>query len=139
MRELARVAGVTPEDVFRGFGDFSPSSWCRPNVPMLSVLPTGALQRDACRVYTRDSSLPEGFCKGETEWFGNRVELLQDLNVQRLGDMYVPQSFAYRVIRLRQFGYQPDGTMPGPGFLLEATTPARPPHALPILPGDYQR
>jgi hypothetical protein len=134
VREIARITGLAPDQIFRGFGEFSPSAINDPNVPTLIVAPW-SIDDVILRVYTREEP-GDNFCRGESQWGGGNAIWLDKADPEQLGDLYVPQPFAYTVIRLSQFGYQPDGSAPKTARLFKAPVPTFPSHALPVLEAE---
>lgn len=137
LAELADIMSIEPEDIIRGFAGFSPSTFYEPNVPLLHKM---LRREDITRVYVGD--VPQIFCGGECLWGGESAIALSSL--QRLidwngGKVWIPQSFAYQVIRLTQFGYRPENEAPENSFRLEAPMPIPPEPKMPILSAQELR
>ncbi|MBM3206548.1 MAG: hypothetical protein FJZ43_02925 [Candidatus Staskawiczbacteria bacterium] len=129
--ELAKISGLQPEEIIKGFAGFSPSTYYEPNVPLMC----GRIQSgNMVRMYV--GNVPMSGCGGELAWGGKNtasLDLFQQLIDRHNGKVSITQSFAYAVIRLTQFGYRPDNEAPQPSFRLEAPMPAAPQNTLPVL------
>lgn len=140
LSELAEIVGFNAEEIIAAFAAFSPSTFYEPNVPLLMSFHGNPRRGDITRVYIGQP--PQCFCGGESYWGGNNVIQLGSLDsrLARVGGRaWVPQAFAYRVIRLVQFGYRPEDETPAQSFRIEAPMPAPPPSKLPVLPAEQLR
>lgn len=135
LSELAAIVGLTMREIISGFAGFSPSTWYEPNVPLLC----GTTQEEVVRIYL--GQVPKSFCGGESYWGGddNAVTIDELGQVLKGKEVLVPQSFAYTVIRLMQFGYLSENETPQNSFRLEAPMPKAPAVTLPALPTEELR
>jgi hypothetical protein len=125
--EVAETTGLSPADIIRGFAGFSKSTIYEPNVPLLS-------HNSIMRVYTGE--VPRDFCAGESWWGGDNAMTLDrvadDINYAGQRNLWIHQSFALKVLRLVEFGYNPGAESLG-AIRLDAPLPEAPPAQLPVL------
>jgi hypothetical protein len=134
LSELAEITGITAADIIRDYAPFSPSTAYESNVPLASGNYKLWTQPDIRRVYT-DAELPQGYCGHETAWGGNNAITLDEIaDTMWTKGLWVPQSFANRVIRLVSFGYRPGCPLPEALCQIGAPMPAQPQFLLPVLP-----
>ncbi len=137
LSELVEIVELNAEEIIRGFAGFSPSTYYTPNVPLLRGM---LRQEDMVRVYVDD--VPKSFCGGEIQWGNNNavpLTSLQQVTNRNDGKVWVPQSFAYTVIRLVQFGYRPNRETPELSFRFEAPMPTVPETKMPVLSVEQLR
>lgn len=137
LNELAEIIGLKAEEIIAGFASFSPSTFYEPNVPILASFHGDLRRSGIIRAYV--GKPPKTFCEGERYWGGESVFDSSQLpsfmsRVSREnGKVLVPQSFAYAVIRLVQFGYRTDNETLENSFRLEAPMPTPPEPKMPVL------
>ena len=141
LEELAEIIWMNPVDVMAKLAGFSPSTYNDPCVPVVQLSDNGR-ERDNLancrhcrrhRVYPGMKKTPDSFCYGESNW-GGRAITLKEFRRLDSSKIWVPQSWAFDVIRLCQFGYRADDELFDPWFKLEADVPVQPPGKLPDLP-----
>lgn len=142
--ELSKIVGLSPKQIITGFAGFSPSTYYEPNVPVLQIISYGAKglsrREDVTRVYP--GAVPNSPCGGEYQWGGNSaisLKAFESISARQGSKFWVPQHFAYNVIRLTSFGYRPENEAPENSFRLEAPMPAPRAAQLPVLPVEELR